>query len=260
MLAANPTLDAVTTRLVAAGCVAADEEAALFIAAAPDAVTLEAWLSRRELGEPPGWITGQVRFCERVLQLSPGVYVPRVQSEELARRAAALLPERGRAVDICTGAGAIAAHLKAAVPTALVIGVDIDARAAACARRNGVLSVAGDGAEPIRGDASFDIVTAVTPYVPTDDIRLLPADVQRHEPHVALDGGPDGLTIVRRVVAAATRLLRPGGSLLIEVGADQDRSLAPTFAANGFANVTVWRDDDDDVRGVAAQLDGYSSG
>ncbi len=256
VLAADLTLDVVTKRLVAAGCVAAAEEAALFMTAAPDAATLDAWLCRRELGEPPGWITGQVRFSERVLQLLPGVYVPRAQSEELARRAAALLPERGRVVDICTGAGAIAAHLKAEVPTALVIGVDIDARAAACARRNGVLTVVADAAEPIRGDATFDIVTAVTPYVPTDDIRLLPADVQRHEPHRALDGGADGLTVVRRVIAAASRLLRPGGWLLIEVGGDQDRSLAPTFAANGFDNVTVWRDTDGDVRGVASQFDG----
>ncbi|MGI8778407.1 MAG: N5-glutamine methyltransferase family protein [Acidimicrobiales bacterium] len=256
MSVATSNLVAATERLAAAGCVSAAEEAAGLVAAAPDEPTLEAWLRRREDGEPPAWITGAVVFCGRPLHIGPGVYVPRAQSEELARRAANLLPDEGRAVDLCTGAGAVAAHLGAQVPTALVVGVDVDRRAAACARRNGVPAAVGDLAAPLRARAGFDVVTAVAPYVPTADLRLLPADVQRHEPRLALDGGDDGLDLVRRVVADAGQLLRPGGWLLIEVGGDQDRALAVTLAATGFDIANPWWDDDGDLRGLAAQATG----
>jgi hypothetical protein len=119
---ADPDLAAVTARLLAAGCVAAAAEAASFLAAAPDRRTLDSWLVRREQGEPPAWITGTTTFCGRTLHVSPGVYVPRAQTEELARRAASVLPPGGRALDLCTGTGAVAAHLRARVPTAAVIG------------------------------------------------------------------------------------------------------------------------------------------
>lgn len=252
MTVTDPRLDAVTDRLLAAGCVAADEEAAEYLAAAPDEATLEAWLRRREQGEPPSWITGTIEFCGLTLHMAPGVYVPRYQTEELARRAEALLPAGGRAVDLCTGAGAVAAHLRAQVPSAAVVGVDLDERSAACARRNGVPTVVADLASSLR-DQSFDLVTAVAPYVPTGEIPFLPADVQRYEPRLALDGGGDGLDLVRRVVAAAGRLLRPGGRLVTEVGGDQDAALAPALAAAGFGLVEPWWDEDDDLRGITAR-------
>jgi len=222
----------------------------VLLAAAPDGDTLESWILRREQGEPLAWITGSVVFCGRTLHLTRGVYVPRIQTEELARRAAALLPGEGRAVDLCTGAGAVAAHLIASVPTAAVIGVDVDWRAAACARRNGVPAVVADVDAPLR--TGFDVVTAVAPYVPTGHLRLLPADVQRYEPRLALDGGSDGLDLVRRVVSAASRLLRPLGWLLVEIGGEQDAALG--LEAAGFTTVTPWTDDDGDLRGVAARL------
>jgi release factor glutamine methyltransferase len=244
---------AVVARLVAAGCIAATEEAVELIAAAPDATVLEQWLRRREAGEPPGWITGRMEFCRRPLHLASGVYVPRVQTEELARRAAMRLPDHGRAVDLCTGAGAIAAHLLHEVPTATVFGVDLDLAAAACARRNGVLAVAADLDAALHGAHTFDVVTAVAPYVPTGDLRLLPTDVQRYEPRAALDGGADGLDLVRRVIEAAARLLRSGGWLLTEIGGNQDHALAATLAAHGFAVTEPWFDEDGDLRGIAAR-------
>jgi len=240
---------AVVERLRAAGCVRAEDEAAELLAAAPDDDTLDAWLARREQGEPLPWITGTTRFCARTIHVDAGVYVPRFQSEDLARRAAAVLPAHGRAVDLCTGAGAIAAHLRASVPRSVVIGVDVDTRAVACARRNGVLAVVGDVDAPLR-ERAFDVVTAVAPYVPTDELAYLPADVQRHEPRLALDGGDDGLAVVRRVVGAAERLLRPGGWLLTELGGDQDVRLAT--ALEPFTRVAPWYDDEGDLRGIAA--------
>ena len=253
---AGSSFEAIVGRLVGVGCIGAEEEAAELVAAAPDATTLQAWLRRREQGEPLAWITGAVRFADHTVQMLPGVYVPRSQSEELAERGAALLPDTGRAIDLCTGAGAIAAHLLARVPTASVIGTDLDRRAVTCARRNGVPTLVADLAEPLRIHAGIDVVTAVAPYVPTAGLRLLPADVQRYEPRVALDGGGDGLDLVRRVVVAAAGLLRPGGWLLVEIGGDQDEALAPTLAATGYELVTPWWDDDGDLRGIAAQATG----
>ena len=242
-------MGAVVERLRAAGCVCAEDEAAELLAAAPDDATLDAWITRREQGEPLPWITGTMRFCSRTIHVDPGVYVPRFQSEELARRAAAVLPSRGRAVDLCTGAGAIAHHLRSAVLNSVVIGVDIDLRAVACARRNGVTAIVGDVDAPLAA-RSFDVVTAVAPYVPTAELAYLPIDVQRHEPVVALDGGDDGLSVVRRVVCAAGRLLRSGGWLLIEVGGTQDADLAPDL--DRFASTVPWYDDEGDLRGIAA--------
>jgi release factor glutamine methyltransferase len=251
---AGRTACCMADRLAAAGCVAAIEEAALLVAAAPDEDTLEAWVRRRETGEPLAWITGTTTFGGRPLRVDPGVYVPRPQTEGLARRATDLLTvsRSRRAVDLCTGAGAVAAHLAAEVQRASVVGVDVDRRAAACARRNGVVTLVGDLDRCLR-PGSFDVVTAVAPYVPTPDLRFLPADVQRHEPRLALDGGPDGLDVVRRVVASAARLLRPEGWLLVELGGDQDRMLGPTLAEAGFTRVAPWFDEDGDLRGLAAR-------
>lgn len=234
----------VVARLAAAGCVAADDEAELLVGAAPDDATLDAWIARREDGEPLPWILGSTSFCGRTIRVDPGVYVPRPQTEELVHRAVELLPPGGRAADLCTGSGAIAAVLGA-------IGVDADERAVRCARANGVPAVVGDLGAPLRS-GGFDVVTAVAPYVPTGDVPFLPADVQRHEPLAALDGGADGLDLVRRVVVDAARLLRPGGWLLLELGGDQDLELAPALATAGFIAIDLWHDDDGDLRGLAA--------
>lgn len=236
-----------------AGCINAEAEGAELIEVARDQTTLDSWLARREAGEPLQWITGRFRFCDRWYAIEAGVYVPRPQTEELARRAALLVPEGGRALDLCTGAGAIAAHLAAEAPPATVIGVDIDPLAVVCARRNGVPAVVGDLAEPIRHARVFDVITAVAPYVPTEAISLLPADVQRYEPRRALDGGADGTELVARIVSAAGRLLRPGGHLLLEIGGAQTESLVGPLAAAGFGDATPWFDEDGDLRGLVAR-------
>jgi release factor glutamine methyltransferase len=242
----------VVARLAAAGCVAAEAEAAELLAAAPDTGTLERWLRAREDGVPLGWLTGSVVFAGHRLVVAPGVYVPRPQTAELARRAVEALPDHGRAVDLCTGCGAVAAHLRAERPSAGVVGVDLDLGAVRCARANGVPAVVGHLGDPLAAGA-FDVVTAVAPYVPTSALALLPADVVRHEPRAALDGGDDGLAVVRRVVAAARRLLAPGGSLLLELGGEQDLALRTTLPAAGFEEAVPWHDAEGDLRGVVAR-------
>jgi release factor glutamine methyltransferase len=240
----------IVARLAAAGCVAPDDEARELLYDAPDTRELDARVRRREAGEPLAWITGRILFAGLTLQVAPGVYVPRRQTEQLVRRAAAVLPARGTAVDLCTGSGAIAACLQHAIPHALVIGVDVDPAAARCAAANDVAVVVGDLAAPVRAAGTVDVVTAVAPYVPTAARRVLPADVQRHEPVRALDGGDDGLAVVRRVVEHAAALLRPGGHLLLELGGEHDVALAPHLARHGFGPTASWRDDDGDLRGL----------
>jgi release factor glutamine methyltransferase len=248
-------LVSLTATLARAGFVAADEEAAELLACAGgDAPLLAALLARRLTGEPLAWITGAQEFCGRSIRVDPGVYVPRWQSELLADRALARLPAGGTAIDLCTGAGAIAAVL--AARPAHVVATDVDERAVACARANGVDAHAGDLYAPVPDGlaGSVDVVTGVVPYVPTGELGLLQRDTFTFETALAYDGGPDGCAVLRRAVRESPRWLRPGGALLLELGGDQASLLAGDLASAGFGDVGVLRDEDGDVRGVEATL------
>jgi release factor glutamine methyltransferase len=243
--------------LAAAGCIAAGDEAeALLDAAAGDDDALASMLARRIDGEPLPWITGSIRFSGLDVRVTPGVYVPRWQTEPLARMAASLLPPDGVAVDLCTGAGAVAMVLIAAQPTARVIATDVDPLAVACARDNGVDARVGRLDEPLPAtlEGTADVLTAVPPYVPTAELRFLPRDVQRHEPRRALDGGEDGIDTLTEIVRRAPRWLRPAASLLLELGGDQAEALAPVLLATGFDRPDVLRDAEGDARGIVARL------
>src|SRR5262245_3749117 len=205
--------------LAEAGCVTPSEEAdALLLAAGDDPQTLASMLTRRVGGEPLPWITGSIRFCGLEVRVSPGVYVPRWQTEPLALLAASLLPPDGVAVDLCTGAGAIAMVLAATAPKARVLATDTDPLAVACARSNGVDASQGSLDEPLPGslEGLVDVITAVPPYVPTGELGFLPRDVQAHEPLAALDGGPDGTDVLVEIVRRSPPWLRPGGTLFLE--------------------------------------------
>jgi release factor glutamine methyltransferase len=243
-----------TARLRAAGCVAAEEEARLLREGTNTGVALQRAVRRRVQGEPLAWILGWTAFAGQRIVVAPGVYVPRPQSEALARRAAVALPPGGRLVDLCTGSGAIAAWVARTRPDAVVTGVDVDATAVACAAANGVRVVRADVSRVSLRPASVDVVTAVAPYVPHDALDLLPLDVRRYEPALALDGGVQGLEVVREVVRAAGILLRPGGVLLVEVGGDQDVLLRDALA--GFNEIETWRDEEGDLRGLVVEVDG----
>ena len=193
----------VEAALAAAGFVAADEEAAELIAAGGgDADVLGSLLDRRLSGEPLAWITGRTRFAGLDVRVDAGVYVPRWQSTELATRAARRLPEDGAAIDLCTGTGAVAMALVHTRPGARVVATDTDPRAVANARANGVDAHLGDLFAPLGDDlrGRTDVVVAVVPYVPTPALRLLPRDTLTFEDAAHYDGGPDGTTLLRRVV------------------------------------------------------------
>ena len=249
----SPTdVAAVAARLRAAGCVAADDEASELIEAAAVGVgDLDRLVQRRCAGEPLAWITGTVTFCGLTLHIAPGVYVPRWQTEALARAAARVLPARGVAVDLCTGCGAVAALLRSTRPEATVVAGDVVPAAVQCARDNGVDASEGDLFEPLplelRG--RVDVITAVTPYVPTAEVgRLAPT----LEPRLALDGGADGLAIARRVVEGVREWLVPRGHLLLEIGAPQEELARTMLLDAGFTTVVTLHDPDGDVAGIHA--------
>jgi release factor glutamine methyltransferase len=243
--------------LAAGGCIDPAAEAdALLDASRAGGDPLEELIARRLAGEPLGWITGWVRFCDARVRVDPGVFVPRPQTESLARRAAALLPVDGIAVDLCTGSGAVAVVLGAGRPRANVIATDIDPAAVACARRNGVEARSGDLDEPLPPvlRRRVDVVTAVVPYVPTEELHLLPRDVLAHEPRRSLDGGPRGTAVLERAAGAAARWLRPGGSVLLELGGEQADELSTTMAAAGLSAIRVHRDEEGRDRAIEARL------
>ena len=247
----------VTDLLAQAGFVAADEEATeLLDAAGGDRSKLIDLLHRRLRGEPLAWITGQAAFGNLMLTVDPGVYVPRWQSLELAARAAARLPEGGTAIDVCTGSGAIAAALRREHPLARIVGTDIDAGAVSCARTNGVETVRGDLFDPVPREflGTTDVVVGVVPYVPTPALALLPHDTRMFEAPSHYHGGLDGTDVLLRVIDGAPRFLRPGGTLLLELGGNQDERVRPRLDELGYTSVEVWQDSDGDLRGIEATL------
>ncbi len=229
-----------------------EEADALFAASREGVGSIHELVDRRLGGEPLAWITGWVGFCGIRVQVDPHVFVPRPHTQALARRAAELLPAAGVAVDLCTGSGAVARVLGSARPRATVVATDVDPAAIACARRNGVDALLGDLDEPLppslRG--RVDVITAVVPYVPTEELHLLPRDVLANEPRGSLDGGPGGTTVLVRAAEAARRWLGAGGYVLLELGGEQERELVPVLAQLGFVQIRVHRDEDGQDRAI----------
>jgi release factor glutamine methyltransferase len=249
--------ETLVARLAGAGFVAAAEEAdELLACAGGDVDYLDALVERRLTGEPLAWITGRVAFCGLEVGVDPGVYVPRWQSEPLARRAVELLPATGTAVDVCTGAGAMAKVLTTRRPGARVVATDVDERAVACATANGVEAYCGDLFDPVPDTlvGRVDVVVGVVPYVPTPALALLPHGTLTFESPLSYDGGPDGTGILRRTLVEAVAYLRGGGALLLELGGDQAEVLGDDLMRLGYGDVGVLVDDDGDARGIEATL------
>jgi release factor glutamine methyltransferase len=241
---------AITEQLRAAGCVFAEDEAALLVAEATGSAALARMVEQRVSGVPLEHVVGAVTFCGHRIRLEPGVFVPRRRTERLARRAAGLLKQAVEdgvpgggvpvVVDLCCGSGAVAVVLSTAAPRIRLHAVDIDPRSVRCAARN----LRGTGARVRRGDlytalpatlrGTVTILTANAPYVPTSEIELMPPEARLHEPRVALDGGPDGLDIHRRIILGAPGWLAPGGHLVVEVSERQAPALAAELTRSGL--------------------------
>jgi release factor glutamine methyltransferase len=228
----------------------------MFEASQGDPAILNCWANRRRGGEPLEWLIGFSVFMGHRVRVDRGVYVPRPQTELIARRAIEVLPDGGIAADLCTGSGAIAVALRNARPDARVVATDIDADACRCATKNDVEVYQGPLAEPIPAEliGRFDVVVAVVPYVPTDEIVFLPRDVRNYEARAALDGGVNGVEMLKQAISCSTYLLRRGGSLVLELGGSQDKQLGPDLEASGFDRVDRLVDDEGDLRGIHALL------
>ncbi len=299
-------MSAVVTRLRAAGCVFAEDEAELLASAARTPAELDSMVERRAAGLPLEHVLGWAEFCGLRVAVAPGVFVPRRRTEFLVRQAADLMrsrvtggPERERGpmtdpadlparltesvgtgrppaerpsgavdlirevatsaadavagqaapagapepvvVDLCCGSGALGAALAAALGRVELHAADVDPAAVRCARRNiedaGGRAYEGDLYAPLPATLKgrVDILLANVPYVPTEEIGLLPAEAREHEARVALDGGADGLDVLRRVTEEASAWLAPGGHLLFETSERQAPHAVEAVERGGLA-------------------------
>jgi release factor glutamine methyltransferase len=252
------SLAAVTARLRASGCVFAEDETRLLAAAARTPADLDAMVGRRAAGLPLEQVIGSAEFCGLRIAVEPGVFVPRRRTEFLVRQAAALAAETAGArtgtpvvVDLCCGSGALGAALAAFLGgQAELHAADIDPAAVRCARRN-LASLGGHvyegdlyGPLPAALRGRVCVLLANVPYIPAGEIAMLPPEARDHEPRVALDGGPDGLDVLRRVAEAAPDWLAPAGVLLVETSQDQARVALGIMARAGL---TAWVAQCDDL-------------
>ncbi|MFZ5649202.1 MAG: peptide chain release factor N(5)-glutamine methyltransferase [Bacillota bacterium] len=204
----------------------------------------EAWImaERRAGGEPLAYITGHREFMGMDFLVTPAVLIPRPETELLVEKALEILKEARKngenepvAADIGTGCGAIAVSLAVLLDLAVVYATDISGEALKVARQNAerlgaggrVVLKQGDLLGPLAGipGGGLHLLAANLPYVPSGEIPGLMADVRDYEPHLALDGGGDGLDLYRRLVPEAGKLLRPGGCLLMEIGPGQGEAM-----------------------------------
>jgi release factor glutamine methyltransferase len=230
----------VVDKLRAAGCVVAEDEARLLVSAARTPADLVSMVDRRAAGEPVEHIVGWAEFCGQRIAVDPGVFVPRRRTEFLVHEAATRARPGAIVIDMCCGSGAVGAALIAALGGVELHAVDIDPAAVSCARRN----VVGLGGTVYEGDlydplpstlcGRVDVVVANAPYVPSEEIALLPPEARIYEPHDALDGGADGLDVQRRVIEAAPGWLAPGGHLLIETSDRQAPQTVDVAAGSGL--------------------------
>jgi release factor glutamine methyltransferase len=215
--------------------------------AEPELARYRELVRRRAEGEPTAYLTGTKEFYGRPFRVDPRVLVPRPETELVVEAALAALPEGGRALDLCTGSGCIAISLALGRPGARVVATDLSADALAVARENAaalgaVVELAtGDLWAAVHGADRFDVIASNPPYVPTRELAGLSREVGR-EPSTALDGGEDGLAVLRRVVAGAPARLAPGGTLVVEMHESHAEALPALCLAAGFERAEARRD------------------
>ncbi|HEY3556826.1 MAG TPA: putative protein N(5)-glutamine methyltransferase [Kribbella sp.] len=250
-MSVSPTpveLGAIVERLRASGCVFAEDEAAVILATARDPAEVTAMVDLRAGGLPLEYVVGWASFCGLRIVVEPGVFIPRRRTEFLITRALRVLRDGAVVVDLGCGSGALGTAV-AAARSVSVYAADIEAIAVRCARRNlapwGGTVYEGDlfDALPARLRGEIDVLLSNVPYVPTDEVRLLPPEARLYEPRVTLDGGPDGLAVLRRVVAGAAEWLRPGGHLYVEMSDRQAPLARDVMVATGMTAEIVTDDD-----------------
>jgi release factor glutamine methyltransferase len=229
-------VDQLGRRLRAAGCVFAEEEAELLIGTDLTGASLEALVRRRIGGEPLETLLGWVAFAGRRLLVRPGVFVPRRRTELLARTAGEHARPDAVLLELCCGVGPVGATVRAAE---IHLG-DVDPAALECARVNvpsgqvHLSDLYADLPATLRG--RVNVLAANAPYVPSDQVALMPSEARDHEPGLALDGGPDGVDLHRRIAAQAMDWLSTNGVLVIETSVSQASLTAGAMHEAGFSS------------------------
>jgi release factor glutamine methyltransferase len=222
----------------------AEDEADILQAAAGSPEELDAMVSQRVRGLPLEQVVGWAEFHGLRVAVDPGVFVPRRRSEYLVDVAISMLiPSGPRAVvvDLCCGTGALGLGVTSGLGATELHAADLDPAAVACARRNvepaGGRVYEGDLFAPLPGilHGRIDTLICNAPYVPTAEIAFMPPEARDHEARVALDGGPDGLAVLRQAAAQAPGWLAPGGTMLVETSERQAEVMAAAMARTGLA-------------------------
>ena len=207
-------------------------------------------IRRREGGEPLQYIIGKADFMGHTFLVSPAVLIPRQDTETLCEQAIRLLDERPgpvRILDLCTGSGCILISILLACPQAAGTGADISQAALETARENARL-LCPDRADFIQSDlfeniaGTYEMIVSNPPYIPAGDIQGLMREVAGYEPHLALDGGEDGLRFYRMIARQAGNCLARDGQLLLEIGYDQAAAVSELLYAQGWRDISVVRD------------------
>ena len=230
-------------RLRAAGCVFAEDEAAILLAAATDPGELEGLVLRRISGEPLEYVVGWAEFCGLNLPVRRGVFVPRRRTEFLVEKAVEFAARSATAhpviVDLCCGSGALGIATVASLESFALHAADVSPEAVEVAREN-VASLGsvhlGDLFDALPADlhGRVDVLLANVPYVPSGEIEHLPPEARAYEPRITLDGGADGLDVLRRVAAGAPDWLTRGGHVLMEVSTAQAPAALAVLESTGL--------------------------
>lgn len=207
-------------------------------------------IRRRLDGEPLAYITGAKEFWSLTLQVERAVLIPRPETELLVELAVQRASSRDplTVVDVGTGSGAVAIAIASELPQARVLATEMSADALVVARRNverhgvQVELLQGDLLHPLPRELAPDVVVANLPYIRRGDLVGLQREIVDWEPHAALDGGDDGLDLVRRLIQQGRRVLAPGGVLLLEIGHDQGAAVHGLLLSAGFAEIEVRKD------------------
>lgn len=248
----SPSIDARLLLEVAAGCTRTDILTDPYRVVTPDQqVALDGYLERRLRREPVSRILGRKGFWKIMLNVTPDVLSPRPDTEAILDVVLLAYPphQAFNMIDLGTGSGAILLAVLAERAGARGVGTDISTEALAVARENAANLDLDTRCDFIRtewatgfGDHSFEVVVSNPPYIPTADIAGLDPEVRDHDPHLALDGGPDGLQAYRELAPEIRRILKPGGLFAVEIGWDQGPQVKALFEEAGFDNVIVVKD------------------
>jgi release factor glutamine methyltransferase len=225
----------------------AEDEANVLLSTANSPSQLEHMVRQRVSGVPLEQIVGWAEFAGLRIAVEPGVFVPRRRTELLLRHALQLAPPRPIVVELCCGSAALSRAFASVIEDAELYVTDIDQAAVRCAQRN--LAHLSPPAGVLRGDlyellppslaGRVDLLLANAPYVPTESIALMPPEARLYEPRIALDGGPDGLDVHRRIAAGARHWLAPEGHLLVETSRNQSAGSVAAFEAHGLGAEVV---------------------